>query len=99
MVASRLYEACVSGRVKLYRERANGTYRHLKWLRDSECEYATYMRAVRELGFTIDQIARDCGMSRSTVVRYIEAIDLQDAIAAGDYDEFYQENLRELVVR
>lgn len=95
-MTSELFSACAEGRVKLYRQRANGTSRRIPWLTEQEREYATYIQALHELGYPYPVIAKDCQMSTSAARRLVLNLELQDAIAAGDYDDIYQPGVTSL---
>jgi uncharacterized protein HemX len=84
-----LAAAAASGKVKFYRQRGNGTTRHMAYFAPSTeaRKTAETVQKRRENGDTIGAIAEDLNASVATVRRMINRLLLAQAIEAGQYDK------------
>lgn len=94
---SPLAAACALGTVQLYRERGTGTLRHLDYLTGEAREVAEWYAERREAGDSIRTIATEVVTSTSTVRRALKALELTEAIEAGDHDDLWAEDLEALI--
>lgn len=94
---SVLAAACALGTVQLYRERGTGTLRHLDYLTGEAREVAEWYAERRESGLSVRTIATEAATSTSTVRRVLKALELTEAIEAGDHDDLWAEDLEALI--
>jgi hypothetical protein len=90
---------CAAGSVRLYRQRAVGTWRALPYLAPDTAgrETAEYLAELLEDGASVAQAAADTGLSKATVRRAIENLALAYDIEAGDYDDLVEDGLDAVV--
>lgn len=76
-----------------YTQRANGTERHLELcpLGSTRRDTAEWISERMEDGLSVAQVARELHASTSVVRRFLLALELTEAIEAGEYDELWAE--------
>lgn len=82
-----------SNELTAYTQRANGTERHLELApvgstRRETCEWVSERLFD---GATVAQVARELHVSVPTVRRYLLALEITEAIEAGEYDDVWAE--------
>lgn len=84
-----LAAAAATGKVKFYRQRGNGTTRHMAYFAPGTDtrKAAEAVQQRRDNGDTIGAIAEDLNASVATVRRMITGLLLAQAIEAGQYDK------------
>lgn len=77
------------GKVQFHRERGNGTTRRVHFLQDGSKprEWAEWVRAQREDGRTMRQIANETHFSIPTLRRWLNDLALTEAVEEADEDE------------
>lgn len=80
-------KAAAEGKVRFYRVRENGTYRHIQFLADGtkEREVAEWIAGQREEGVTMKAIASDINLSVPSVRRILNSLLLTEEVE--EYDE------------
>lgn len=96
--ASPLATACAAGRVRVYRVRASGTVRRVRWLNGVDREHAEWLRMRVEDGVPWRTVADEASLSKSAVYRAVKTLSLIDEVEAGELDELYDEDTAELLV-
>jgi hypothetical protein len=86
-----LAAAVAAGAVHLYRARRTGTLRRLTYLAPASegREEAEWYALRLDEGATINQLAGEVGVRPLTVRRALWALDLTEALEAGDLDDLY----------
>lgn len=76
-----------------YTERANGTQRHLELcpLGSTRRDTAEWISERLDAGATVNQVARELHLSTPTVRRFLLALELTEAVEAGEYDDLWAE--------
>lgn len=95
-----LLEAVTAKRVRIVRQRQNGTFRSMPYLAPGspERKAAELVATRRVKGDTFGVIATDLNLSVATVRRLTEALTLAQQIEAGHHDAKFAPGDRQVVV-
>jgi DNA invertase Pin-like site-specific DNA recombinase len=81
-VNTKTFPAAVAeGTVKFYRVRENGTTRNVPVLKGEDLELAQAIKAAREEGVSVRDIAKANHISVATVRRYLQELELTEKVA------------------
>jgi len=98
--AGLLADAVAAGRVKLYRQRSNGSTRRIAYLApDSPArEVAEYLALRVDEGISVAVLAIDTDLSRPTIRRTLAALEWAEEIEDGEWDDMYADDVDALFV-
>lgn len=90
-----LLQAAMTGAVRFYRVRANGSTRAVPYLPEGTevREVAEWIANEVEEGKSVAQVAFETGLSNATVRRAIACIELADDLYDGELSEMYEEGV------
>jgi len=93
--STALLQAAMTGAVKFYRVRANGSTRAVPYLPEGTeaREVAEWIANEVEEGKSVAVVADETGLSRATVRRAIVCIELADDLYDGELSEMYEEGV------
>lgn len=82
-------QAAAEGKVKFYRQRSNGTYRHVQFLADGTeaREVAEWVANERQEGKTMKEIAKDMHLSVPSVRRILNSLLLTEEVEEYDAED------------
>jgi len=98
--AGLLAAAVAEGRIKLYRQRANGSTRRITYLAPGSTarDEAEYLAMRVDEGMSVAALAIDTDLSRPTIRRTLAALEWAEEIEDGEWDDMYADDVDALFV-